>query len=70
MATRHSVDWKDPLLIVSILLAITGAIQASTGYFSDMMTAHPIRFGLGMTAVSIVTGVLTVVKSYIAAGEA
>jgi hypothetical protein len=35
-----------------------------------MMTAHPIRFGLGMTAVSIVTGVLTVVKSYIAAGEA
>lgn len=56
---------KDPLLIVSVLLAVTGAVQASTGLLSQLAEQHPVSFGLAMTAISVLTGALTAVKTYL-----
>lgn len=53
---------KDPLLLVSVLLAATGAIQANTGMLSELAKQYPTAFGLTMTLVSVVTGVLTAIK--------
>jgi hypothetical protein len=57
---------KDPLLIVSVLLAATGAVQASTNYLAPLLTKYPTAFGLAMTTISIVTGTLTALKTFIA----
>ncbi len=59
------VDWKDPLLWVSVFMAITGGIQAGTGFLSPLTEQYPIASGLVMLGVSIATGVLTVVKSFL-----
>jgi hypothetical protein len=56
---------KDPLLVVSVLLAVTGALQASQGFLTALVQRYPIAFGLAMTAVSCTTGVLTVLKTYL-----
>lgn len=56
---------KDPLLWISILLAMAGGVQANTGYLSDLATKHPTAFGLTMTGISILTGALTALKSFI-----
>jgi hypothetical protein len=56
---------KDPLLLVSILLAAAGAIQANTSMLSELAAKHPTAFGLVMTAVSVVTGVLTAFKTFL-----
>lgn len=53
---------KDPLLWISILMAIFGSIQSATGLLSLFAEAYPLAFGLCMTAISAVTGVLTVLK--------
>jgi hypothetical protein len=57
---------KDPLLVISVLLAITGTVQASTGLLSALAARHPLYFGLAMTAISVVTAVLTVLKTNLA----
>ncbi len=62
------VDWKDPLLWVSVALAITGGIQAGTGFLSSLAELYPIAFGVSMLVISIFTGVLTVIKSFISNG--
>lgn len=54
---------RDPLLWVSILLAVTGSIQASTGLLSTLAAQHPVAFGLVMTGISVATGILTVIKT-------
>lgn len=56
---------RDPLLIISVLLAVTGGIQASTGALSMLADEYPLAFGLAMTAISVVTGVLTAIKNSI-----
>lgn len=56
---------KDPLLLISALLAITGAVQASTGMLSALAEQYPVAFGVAMTAVSAATGVLTALKTYL-----
>jgi|WetSurMetagenome_2_1015567.scaffolds.fasta_scaffold857589_2 hypothetical protein len=55
--------FKDPLFLVSILLAITGGVQANTGQLSALATEYPTAFGLVMSTISIVTAVLTAVKT-------
>lgn len=55
---------KDPLLSISIALAALGAVQASTGLLSELAHRYPITFGLVMTAISVSTAVLTVIKTY------
>lgn len=55
--------FKDPLFLVSVLLAITGTIQASTSMLSVLATKYPTAFGLAITGVSIVTAVLTAIKT-------
>lgn len=57
---------KDPLLIVSVLLAVTGAFQASTNQLAPLLAKYPIAFGIAMTLVSAATGTLTVLKTFIA----
>lgn len=54
---------KDPLLWISILLAVTGAIQASTGALSALAANYPLGFGVAMTVISVMTGVLTAIKT-------
>lgn len=61
---------KDPLLLLSILLAVAGAIQASTGHLSALAAQYPVGFGLAVTATSITTAVLTVLKNYAVAAAA
>lgn len=56
---------KDPLLLVSVLLAVTGAVQANTGLLSKAAEEYPTTFGLVMMAVSITTGALTAVKTFL-----
>lgn len=58
---------RDPLLWISILLAITGTVTASTGFLSNLAAQHPTAFGIAMTATSVVTAVLTVLKTQLAA---
>lgn len=58
--------FKDPLLLVSVLLAITGGLQASQGLLSEAIKQHPIGFGIAMTITSCVTGALTVLKTALA----
>lgn len=57
---------KDPLLIVSVVLAATGAVQASTNLLSPLLQKYPTGFGLAMTGVSMVTATLTALKTYLA----
>ena len=57
---------KDPLLWVSILLAVTGAIQASTGQLTALAAQHPVAFGIAITAISVTTAVLTVIRTNLA----
>lgn len=57
--------FKDPLFVVSLLLAITGAIQSSQGLLTELIQRYPVAFGLSMMGVSILTAVLTVIKSTI-----
>lgn len=64
----NKVNWKDPLLLVSIALAITGGFQASNGFLSALAEEHPTLFGLTMMGVSIFTGILTTIKSFILNG--
>lgn len=61
---------KDPLLILSVLLAVTGAIQASTGLLSTLASQHPIAFGVTMTLISVATAVLSVLKNHAVAAAA
>ncbi len=56
---------RDPLLIVSVLLATTGAVQANTGLLSTLAEKHPTGFGLAMMGISIVTGALTAFKTFL-----
>lgn len=56
---------KDPLLIVSVLLAVTGAVQANTGLLSKLAEEYPTGFGLAMMLVSITTGALTAFKTFL-----
>lgn len=53
----------DPLTIISVLLAITGAVQGAGGLLTPLMTKYPMQFGIGMTIVSTLTGVLTYLKN-------
>lgn len=54
---------RDPLLWVSVLLAATGAVQASTGLLSEVASRYPVAFGVAMTMVSVATAVLTAIKT-------
>jgi hypothetical protein len=54
---------RDSLLWISVLLAVTGGLQASTGFLSDLAEKYPIAFGVAMTAISVTTGVLTVLRT-------
>ncbi len=56
---------KDPLLLVSVLLAVTGAVQANTGALSKLAEEYPTGFGLAMMAISVFTGVLTTIKTFL-----
>lgn len=58
-----SANAKDPLVWISVLLAITGGIQASTGLLSTVASEYPTVFGLVMTGISVTTAVLTVLKN-------
>jgi hypothetical protein len=55
---------KDPLFVISLLLAVSGAIQTSTGLLSKLADQYPISFGIVMTAISATTAVLTAVKTH------
>jgi hypothetical protein len=53
---------KDPLLWISILMAIFGSVQSATGLLTLFAEAYPIAFGIAMTAISAITGSLTALK--------
>lgn len=58
---------KDPLLLVSVLLAVAGAVQANTGLLSKIAEQYPTAFGLVMMGISVSTGALTAIKTYLVA---
>ena len=58
---------KDPLLGLSVLLAILGALQASQGLLTQLIEKYPTTFGISMTVISCAVAGLTVYRNVIAA---
>jgi len=54
---------KDPLFVLSLILAALGGIQASVGYLSPLVEQHPLGFGLAMTTISVFTATLTAARA-------
>lgn len=55
--------FRDPLVVISILLGLLGGMQAGWSYLSPLIEKHPTGFGVVMFVISTLTGTLAAARA-------